>query len=107
MEPRIEIGSATHVGQVRTVNEDSVLCEPLESAVVAERGLFFAVADGMGGHAAGEVASSMAVKTARDLFYASSDGDIGAALHKAIDRANTEVYEAGAGTTGRDHMGST
>jgi serine/threonine protein phosphatase PrpC len=106
-EPRIEIGAATHVGQVRTGNEDSMLCEPLDSALVAEHGLFFAVADGMGGHAAGEVASSMAVKTARDLFYASSDHDIGVALHQAIDRANAEVYEAGAGTTGRDHMGST
>src|SRR5581483_1982157 len=107
MEPRIEIGSATHAGQVRTGNEDSVLCEPLASALVAERGLFFAVADGMGGHAAGEVASSMAVKTARDIFYSSSDTDIGTALHQAIDRANAEVYEAGAGTSGRDHMGST
>ncbi len=107
MEPRIEIGSATHVGQVRTGNEDSVLCEPLESTLVAERGLFFAVADGMGGHAAGEVASSMAVKTARDIFYTSADLDISAALHQAIDRANAEVYEAGAGTSGRDHMGST
>jgi serine/threonine protein phosphatase PrpC len=107
MEPRIEIGSATHVGQVRTGNEDSVLCEPLESALAAERGLFFAVADGMGGHAAGEVASSMAVKTARDIFYTSPDRDISTALQQAIDRANAEVYEAGAGTSGRDHMGST
>ena len=107
MEPRIEIGSATHVGQVRTGNEDSVLCEPQESTLVAERGLFFAVADGMGGHAAGEVASSMAVKTARDVFYTSPDRDIGTALHQAIDRANAEVYEAGAGTSGRDHMGRT
>src|SRR6266536_2352950 len=107
MEPRIEIGSATHVGQVRTGNEDSVLCEPLESTLVAERGLFCAVADGMGGHAAGEVASSMAVSTTRDRFYGSSDGDVGEALRSAIGQANTAVYEAGAGTTGRDHMGST
>ena len=107
MQPRIEVGLATAVGQVRTGNEDSVLCEPLESAVVAERGLFCAVADGMGGHAAGEVASSMAVTTARDLFYGSSDGDVGEALRSAISQANAAVYDAGAGTTGRDHMGST
>jgi PPM family protein phosphatase len=107
MEPRIDIGLATSVGQVRTGNEDSVLCEPLESALVAERGLFCAVADGMGGHAAGEVASSMAVSTARDRFYGASGGDIGEALRSAISEANTAVYDAGAGTTGRDHMGST
>jgi serine/threonine protein phosphatase PrpC len=107
MQPRIEVGLSTDVGQVRTGNEDSVLCEPLESAVVAERGLFCAVADGMGGHAAGEVASSMAVSTTRDLFYGSADGDIAQALRSAISQANAAVYDAGAGTTGRDHMGST
>jgi serine/threonine protein phosphatase PrpC len=68
-EPRIEVGLATDVGQVRTGNEDSIICEPIESLVVSERGLFCAVADGMGGHAAGEDASSMAVKVARDAFY--------------------------------------
>lgn len=107
MEPRIEIGLSTDVGQVRTGNEDSVLCEPLESARVSERGLFCAVADGMGGHAAGEVASSMAVATSRERFYGSADGDVAEALRTAIIEANTAVYDAGAGTTGRDHMGST
>src|SRR5262245_60158853 len=67
-EPRIEVGLATDVGRVRTGNEDSILCEPLESLLASERGLFCAVADGMGGHAAGEDASSMAVQVARDAF---------------------------------------
>ena len=38
-EPRIEVGLATDVGRVRSGNEDSILCEPLESVLVAERGL--------------------------------------------------------------------
>ena len=37
-EPRIEVGLATDVGRVRSGNEDSILCEPLESLRVAERG---------------------------------------------------------------------
>jgi protein phosphatase len=107
-EPRIEIGLATDVGQVRTGNEDSIICEPLESALVAERGLFCAVADGMGGHAAGEDASSMAVQVARDTFYAATAGsDPMEALRIAVTKANASVYEAGAGKTGRDHMGTT
>ena len=88
-EPRIEVGLATDVGQVRTGNEDSVLCEPLESVLVAERGLFCAVADGMGGHAAGEDASSMAVQVARDVFYATNDLDSKEALRLAVVQANT------------------
>src|SRR5688572_33390035 len=44
----------TDVGMVREHNEDSALADP--------EGMFFIVADGMGGHAAGEVASAMAVE---------------------------------------------
>ena len=107
-EPRIEVGLATHVGQVRTGNEDSILCEPLESLLVSERGLFCAVADGMGGHAAGEDASSLAVTVARDAFYGSaSASDPKEALRLAVAQANAAVFEAGAGKTGRDHMGTT
>ena len=107
-EPRIEVGYATHVGQVRTGNEDSILCEPLESLLASERGLFCAVADGMGGHAAGEDASSMAVQVARDVFYGLETAvEPKDALRIAVERANEAVFEAGAGTTGRDHMGTT
>ena len=45
-------GSATDVGRVRTINEDRAL----------ESFTLFAVADGMGGHAGGEVASSLAIE---------------------------------------------
>lgn len=108
-EPRIEVGLATDVGRVRSGNEDSILCEPLESVLVTERGLFCAVADGMGGHAAGEEASSLAVKVARDTFYDGqlSNTDPLDALRLAVSKANLAVYEAGAGKTGRDHMGTT
>ena len=47
---RVRSGAATHVGRVREQNEDCLLAD----------GIVFAVADGMGGHAAGEVASRLA-----------------------------------------------
>jgi protein phosphatase len=107
-QPRIELGQATDVGRVRSVNEDSILCEPLESRRAAEQGLFCAVADGMGGHAAGEEASSLAVKVAHAAFYEGpSMGSPLETLRQAVAEANAAVYDAGAGKTGRDHMGTT
>jgi len=51
----LRVGSATHVGQVRSRNEDSKL--------VLDKIRLYAVADGMGGHQGGQVASSMAVES--------------------------------------------
>ena len=56
-DTRIRVGARSHVGLVRQLNEDSFVAE----------GYVYAVADGMGGHAAGEVASQIAVLTLRDL----------------------------------------
>lgn len=53
----LRVGAATDTGRVRDHNEDSALAE----------GGIFVVADGMGGHAAGEVASGVAVETMREL----------------------------------------
>lgn len=53
----LRVGAATDTGRVRSLNEDSALAE----------GGIFVVADGMGGHAAGEVASGIVVETMREL----------------------------------------
>ena len=57
---RQEADQRTDVGPVRANNEDSLL-------VNVEAGLFI-VADGMGGHAAGEIASDIAVKTVEEIL---------------------------------------
>jgi len=74
-------GAATDVGRLRSVNEDSVLtATPL-----------FAVADGMGGHAGGEVASDVALTTLEDRFAA--EPRTTQALVQAVRDANTAIYE--------------
>jgi serine/threonine protein phosphatase PrpC len=72
-------GAATDVGRVRTTNQDL----PLEAPNL------FAVADGMGGHAAGEVAARIAVDTLHSAFaaHASTEG-----LRQAVAEANAAVW---------------
>jgi PPM family protein phosphatase len=96
------------VGCVRTSNEDQVrLVHVHDEGVLAERGLLLLVADGMGGHLAGEVASQVAVDTVHNTYYeiAGSPGD---ALVRSFEAANHAVYAlaehdarfSGMGTTG-------
>lgn len=86
-------GSRTDVGCVRDHNEDSLIAtSPL-----------FVVADGMGGHAAGEVASEIAVSIMQDRAPRIADAD---ALTQAVIDANMEVIEA-AQAKGRQGMGTT
>ena len=64
MSTIIETGKATNTGIVRTHNEDSLICIDLSIAGGMERlypGLY-AVADGLGGHQGGEIASDLALR---------------------------------------------
>ena len=87
-------GSRTDVGCVRDHNEDSLVVAPP----------LFAVADGMGGHAAGEVASEIAVNVLAELAPKDLDG---AVLERAVEEANHEIIRAARDGRGRDGMGTT
>lgn len=87
-------GSRTDIGCVREHNEDSLIVSPP----------LFVVADGMGGHAGGEVASEIAVSViaARAPQHVDSQ-----ALGEAVRAANTEIIRASQDGRGREGMGTT
>ena len=90
----ISWGARSDVGLVREHNEDSFLL----------RTPLFAVCDGMGGHAAGEVASSIAVKVIGEEAPNTADDVL---LGAAIEAANQAVIEAPQKGIGKAGMGST
>src|SRR6204780_1146377 len=83
----------TDTGLVRTLNEDSVAwVTPHHEAAAHHRGSLALVADGMGGHAAGEVASALAADVIRRLYY-DLDGAIPQVLANAFAAANRAILE--------------
>lgn len=90
---RLAWGSATDTGRVRQANEDALLTVD---------GLY-AVADGMGGHQAGEVASHLALETLASAFDAAGTDVLVAAVEQAnsalVERAAEDPELAGMGTT--------
>ena len=95
---RLSVGSCTDVGAVRSRNEDSVFVEPLDSSEAAAHGWLGIVADGLGGHRRGDLASQLAVQTTRDVFVESgsaSPGDTGERLRLAVERANAVIRRTG------------
>jgi serine/threonine protein phosphatase PrpC len=83
----------TDAGPVRLANQDSVaVVLPEDLRQLAERGVLTVVADGMGGHEGGEVASGIAAARVAEAYYA-APGSPQDALLKAFEVANREIYE--------------
>ncbi len=91
----VRVGSATDAGRIRDINEDSALIGDT----------IFAVADGMGGHAAGEVASQVAVEALEAYAAPGVDGEedmvdaVRVANRAVMARADTAPELSGMGTT--------
>ena len=115
--PLVEINAFSHQGRVRESNEDSItvagwvsdvaLSGPRRSRHELAEPLLVAVADGMGGHAAGEVASRYAVKRLAAEGFAGGEGAKEANLAAALAAINAELYQSMAAERSFRGMGTT
>ena len=100
--PEIDFFQLTDVGCVRAENEDAVGHWPHED------GLLFAVADGIGGHAGGQIASSLALEVlAREMDRAPGSWPVAKRLRRAVQEANLEIYTKGITVPELRRMGTT
>jgi serine/threonine protein phosphatase PrpC len=104
----LKMGAKTDLGRVRDNNEDKFdFYEPEDPAVLATKGCFYGVADGMGGHSAGQIACELALKTIIQSYYANPSPDIESSLQYAIGQANALIYDTARIIPERSGMGTT
>ncbi|HEY3297161.1 MAG TPA: Stp1/IreP family PP2C-type Ser/Thr phosphatase [Armatimonadota bacterium] len=104
----VRFGAHTDLGRVRENNEDKFeFFEPEESELLAVKGCFYAVADGMGGHSSGQIASELALKTIIKTYFADAGEDVGESLTSAVSAANSYIYETAQAIPDRNGMGTT
>lgn len=104
----LDVAQLTDVGRKREHNEDNMAhVIPKDPQVMARKGALFIVADGMGGHAAGEVASEIAVDAVTNVYYQDDSDDAATSLLHAIKRANALIHQRAAENMLRSGMGTT
>lgn len=109
MKTKITFANITDVGLVREQNEDrAIVCNPGDE-LASQLGYLIALADGMGGHEAGEVAAQIALKELADRFYSCSDKTEQPehTLTRVIQQVNAAVYEAARKRSMSGNMGTT
>lgn len=108
IKPVVTVAAKTDLGRVRENNEDKFEFYMSEDPqVLASRGLIFLVCDGMGGHAAGQIASELACKTFIDVYMHHPASEPETAMAAGVQAANRFVTDVGRAVPARKGMGTT
>jgi protein phosphatase len=104
----LAVGAKSDLGRARENNEDKFdLLEPNDPGLLARKGRIYAVADGMGGHSAGQIASELALNTLIRGYYDDPADRPEDALRRALIEANAVLVDIGNAIPGRNGMGTT
>ncbi len=107
VQDRLEYASLSDIGLRRSNNQDSLAVMPAVSQNVwQQRGDLFVVADGMGAHAAGELASKISTDTVPLVYHKLMDR-AAEALVAAVEEANTQIHSRGQASIDFKGMGTT
>ena len=107
-EQQLEFASLSDVGMRRQNNQDSLTTSmELEREDWERTGHLFIMADGMGGHAVGELASKIAIDTLPLTYKKSSHPTNGEALRDAMEQTNSIIFERGNLNPEFERMGTT
>lgn len=102
------LAAKTDLGRVRENNEDKFeFYVPGDDATLASRGAIFLVCDGMGGHAAGQIASELTCKTFIDVYLHHPSADPSVGMLDAVKAANRFVLDNSRTFPERKGMGTT
>ena len=105
---RLRVAVLSDVGRARDHQEDAcAYIIPPDADLHRRKGELCLVADGMGGHSAGEVASAAAVQEIQRAYFAAPSDDMAAALRLAMQEANQAIYRLAQDDLRQRGMGST
>jgi PPM family protein phosphatase len=104
----LSVGGRTDLGRVRENNEDKYQVFLLDDEdALARKGCLFAVADGMGGHSAGQIASELALRSLVEHYYGDTSPLLVESLRAGLRKGNALIFDAARIVPDRAGMGTT